>query len=141
MAKIIIKTLNFIVKFKWIFILIIIIFIGIFYKITNPYEVKFLPKCAFFTFTGYQCPGCGSQRALHDLLNFKILEALKENSLLVLSLPYIFFGAYLDLKKEKPQKLQKIQSKLYQDKALIVVFFIILFFWIFRNFNFYHQIF
>lgn len=141
MATIITKILNFIVKFKWLFILIIIIIVGVFYKITNPYEVNYLPKCTFYTITGYQCPGCGSQRALHDILNLNFISALKENFLLVISLPYIFFGAFLDLKKKKSAKLKKIQNIFYENNALIVIFFIIIFFWIFRNFKFYHQLF
>ncbi len=40
------------------------------------------PKCMFRVFTGYQCPGCGSQRALHALLHGHLAEAVHYNAAL-----------------------------------------------------------
>lgn len=47
------------------------------------------PACPFRTFTGMLCPGCGSQRALHDLLHGHVSEAWGHNALLVTSLPLL----------------------------------------------------
>ena len=33
------------------------------------------PVCAFKYLTGYDCPGCGSQRAFHALLHGRVAEA------------------------------------------------------------------
>lgn len=55
----------------------------------------FFPKCPFLWLSGWKCPGCGSQRAVHHLLHGEITEALRLNFLLVLSLPYVLFGLVL----------------------------------------------
>ncbi|WP_225974845.1 DUF2752 domain-containing protein [Arachidicoccus ginsenosidivorans] len=52
-------------------------------------DSSWFPKCPFRSLTGLQCPGCGSQRAIHDLLNLDILGAFRENALMVVSIPYI----------------------------------------------------
>lgn len=41
-----------------------------------------MPQCVFRRLTGWQCPGCGSQRALHALLHGRVAEAWSYNRLL-----------------------------------------------------------
>ncbi len=54
----------------------------------------YMPRCAFHESTGLYCPGCGSQRAFHQLLQGRLLEALDYNPLAVLLGPVmVFFGA------------------------------------------------
>jgi hypothetical protein len=36
--------------------------------------------CPFHSLTGLLCPGCGSMRALHDLMNLRIGEAVRHNA-------------------------------------------------------------
>jgi hypothetical protein len=54
----------------------------------NPAESAFYPGCVFYKTTGLLCPGCGSLRALHQLLHGHILAALRFNALLVFSVPF-----------------------------------------------------
>lgn len=54
----------------------------------NPGEYGFYPFCVFHRTTGLLCPGCGSLRALHQLLHGHILEAFRLNALFVSSLPF-----------------------------------------------------
>ena len=44
------------------------------------------------TSTDIKCPGCGSQRAIHSLLNLDIKSAFGYNPLLVCTLPYIIMA-------------------------------------------------
>ncbi len=134
------KIITKIIKYKWIFISVIVIITGIVYKLYDPYSVKFFPKCQFYTITGYQCPGCGSQRAIHDLLNLNFAGAVKENFLFVLSIPYLLLGAFFDLKIEYKKKWNKFYDFFFGYKAIIFIFFFIIFFWIIRNFAFYHRL-
>lgn len=60
----------------------------IFYTL-DPSVCRLFPRCPFLSLTGWECPGCGSQRALHSLLHLHIIDALHYNVLLVLSIPYI----------------------------------------------------
>jgi len=57
--------------------------------IFNPSEYGFFPKCLFFVATGFYCPGCGATRALHHLLNGRVIQAFGMNPLLFLSLPFL----------------------------------------------------
>lgn len=58
----------------------------------DPAEKNVLPGCPFHELTGLYCPGCGSCRALHQLLNGHLGAALELNPLTVLALP--FLGVY-----------------------------------------------
>src|ERR1022692_1618722 len=66
-----------------------------FFFLVNPSSVMFLPRCPLYTTTGIYCPGCGSTRALHELLRGHWLAALQLNALFTLSLPCLgIFGLY-----------------------------------------------
>lgn len=53
----------------------------------NPTQYGFYPVCYFHAITGLSCPGCGSLRAMHQLLHGHVVEAARLNLLLVLCLP------------------------------------------------------
>ena len=55
----------------------------------DPASTGLFPKCMFLQFTGYKCPGCGSQRAVHAMLNGDFATAWRMNAMLVASLPVI----------------------------------------------------
>lgn len=57
----------------------------------NPETVKFYPRCPSLLLTGYQCPGCGTLRALHALLHGRLLQAWHYNPALIVGLPIVFF--------------------------------------------------
>lgn len=54
-------------------------------------------RCPFNWMTGWYCPGCGGQRALHSLLHGNIRAALRANGLAVLIFAPAVFYAYLRL--------------------------------------------
>ena len=53
----------------------------------DPAHYDFYPSCIFRSITGLNCPGCGSLRAIHELLHGDIIAAARLNLLLVLSVP------------------------------------------------------
>ncbi len=55
--------------------------------LVDPAHCPFYPQCVFHRVTGWNCPGCGSLRAMHQLLHGHLLTALRDNVLLMLSLP------------------------------------------------------
>jgi hypothetical protein len=83
--------------------------------------------------TSLDCPGCGSQRAIHHLLNLEIGRAFYANALLVLFIPYILFGAMFDFFRIENKTLQKIKNIFYGTTAIWIVFGIIISYWILRN--------
>jgi hypothetical protein len=54
----------------------------------DPAHYGFYPICYLHALTGLNCPGCGSTRAVHELLHGHLLAAARLNLLLVLSLPH-----------------------------------------------------
>ncbi|MGH9508790.1 MAG: DUF2752 domain-containing protein [Terriglobales bacterium] len=57
----------------------------------NPATAGFFPPCPFFTLTGWYCPGCGSLRALHQILHGHLGTAFDLNPLLILALPFVAY--------------------------------------------------
>jgi hypothetical protein len=53
----------------------------------NPSEHSFYPICLLHATTGLQCPGCGSLRALHQILHGNVVAAFKFNPITVLAVP------------------------------------------------------
>jgi len=56
-----------------------------------PESGRFLPRCLLHETTGLHCSGCGGQRAVHALLQGRVLAALGYNALLVLALPFVLY--------------------------------------------------
>lgn len=54
----------------------------------DPNSHSFYPTCLFHQMTGLLCPGCGSLRAMHQLLHGHIATAFRFNPLLMLGLPF-----------------------------------------------------
>ena len=55
----------------------------------DPSKAWLMPKCPLHEATGWNCPGCGTTRALHALLHADLGAALAFNPLMVLSLPLL----------------------------------------------------
>ncbi len=55
----------------------------------NPATAGFYPTCPFLTLTGWYCPGCGSLRAMHQLLHGNLGAAFDLNPLLLMTLPLV----------------------------------------------------
>jgi hypothetical protein len=76
-------------RLKAIFLLGIGIIAIIFLYIFNPSGSIIYPPCPFHALTGFYCPGCGSLRALHQLVHGHLLKAFGLNPLMILSLPFL----------------------------------------------------
>ena len=57
----------------------------------DPLESSFFPPCVFFVSTGWLCPGCGSTRMLHELLNGHLVRAFSLNPATFLLLPILSY--------------------------------------------------
>lgn len=58
----------------------------------DPATSGIFPPCPVFYLTGWYCPGCGSLRALHQLLHGNLPAAWAMNPLTVLLLPFVCYG-------------------------------------------------
>lgn len=72
----------------WVFVLLLLGGV-VFYATIDPTKHFWIPQCPFRLLTGWSCPACGVQRALHALLNGRFAEALSYNYLFIFSIPYV----------------------------------------------------
>lgn len=92
---------------------------------------KFFPKCPFLAITGLKCPGCGTQRALHAMLNGNFAAAVSYNALLLVAIPLIALYSIADLVKKRYPTLDKVLN----HPATIIALLVIVVAWcIMRNF-------
>lgn len=113
-------------------IALILLGLLIVYYSLDPAKYSIFPKCPFYWLTGYKCPGCGSQRAVHHLLILDFKAAFRDNPLLVVSIPYIWGGFLFDY-TSLANKIPGVRKVLYGKTAIIIVFVIVLTYWIVRN--------
>ena len=115
---------------KWIFVVIILLIKG-YYFFLNPYEQEyFFISCPFYKITGYQCSGCGSQRAFHEILHLNFKEAFHQNALVLIAIPYFSLIFFTSFHQEKYAKLRQL---LIGKKTILILFIFIILFGIFRN--------
>lgn len=97
----------------------------------NPATELFVP-CPFYLITGFYCPGCGSQRAIHLLLHGDILGAFRFNPLMVLTLPILIYG--LGTTMTNWIFGTSYRFMLFYNKLFIFGFFgLALIYWVLRN--------
>lgn len=54
-----------------------------------PSQFNFYPKCMMYQWTGLHCPGCGGTRAVHELSQGRLQDAIRMNALVILFLPIL----------------------------------------------------
>jgi hypothetical protein len=122
-------------KIKYIGILLAALLLAFLYFFVNPSQVNYFPKCPLYATTGIYCPGCGSQRATHELLHFHILGVIKQNLLYLFGLLLLFYHLLITSINYFFNK--KIYNYLYYPKTPWIILIIILVFWILRNLPYY----
>ena len=91
----------------------------------DPGRYHFYPVCYFHRATGMLCAGCGSLRALHQLLHGHVVTAFRFNPLLITALPFVgWFGARqtLRLARHEPAALRVRPVWLWALVAVLVGF-------------------
>jgi len=120
-------------RFKILIFSIIALILVVIYGLIDPSTSHFFPKCPVKSLTHYDCPGCGSQRAIHALLNFEFREAFRQNALLVLALPYLTLGVFFNLIKKPSENMMRWRNRLFGHHATLIVLGIVIAFAVLRN--------
>jgi hypothetical protein len=112
----------------FISILAIIACIGaIIVKKYNPEEHSFFIPCIFYKLTGIKCAGCGMTRAIHNLLNGRIKEAIWYNLMLLPSAVIFSYSTYRYLRyiiKDEPIVNKPLDIILKIFLVVIIIFMI-----------------
>ncbi len=61
-------------------------------RLFDPATSGIFPPCPVHYLTGWYCPGCGSLRAIHQLLHGNLRAAWALNPLTVVLLPFLTYG-------------------------------------------------
>jgi hypothetical protein len=97
----------------------------------DPASAGFYPSCPFRTLTGWQCPGCGSLRGLHQLLRGNFLDAFRLNPLMVVALPVVgslwAANSWRELRSQTPIAVRIPSSWIWAFVLITCVF------WVLRN--------
>jgi hypothetical protein len=100
-------------------------------EVFDPATSGIFPPCPVRYLTGWYCPGCGSLRAIHQLLHGNLRAAWALNPLTVVLLPFLTYGlASFALFKLREQELPQPYLRASWIRALCVV---IILFGIARN--------
>ena len=111
-------------------IVALLLVFGLIYYALDPASSQLFPQCIFLSLTGYKCPGCGSQRAIHALLNGDVVGAFRYNALLLIAVPWIALCLYAESRRVRnPRQYARLNAPL-----LIWLFLaILLLWWLLRN--------
>lgn len=110
---------------------VIAVIVLLFLALVDPATTIFAPKCMFKYLTGYDCPACGIQRAIHTLLNGDVVTALRYNYFLLISIPYFLAVAITTFCKS--EIVSKMSYYVQHPKVVKVVLALIILWWIMRN--------
>ena len=101
----------------------------------DPAEGNFYPPCPFHRLTGLHCPGCGSLRAVHQLLHGHWAAAFSLNPVMVSLLPvllYVFLSKILEAVRGRG-----LPRFFVPAPFIWILLGVIVLFWIMRNIPFY----
>ncbi|MBO4916312.1 MAG: DUF2752 domain-containing protein [Bacteroidales bacterium] len=100
------------------------------YTVFDPSETAYFPKCPFFWLTGLKCPGCGSQRAMHQLLTLHFGEAFRNNAFMVIAIPLILFLLVAELFRDRWPRLNRLGNSPTLSWSILAA---VLLWWLLRN--------
>lgn len=97
---------------------------AIVYLALNDPETSPAPRCLFNAITGYDCPGCGSQRAIHALLQGRVADAWRYNAAMFFAVPLAVMYVVA------PRRWDKVIYSMWFALGIVVAF---IFWWVYRN--------
>jgi len=110
--------------------IVLLLVFGLIYYALDPASSGLFPRCTFLTLTGYKCPGCGSQRAIHALLHGDVAGAFGHNALLLVSMPWIALCLYAETCRTRNPRLS---ARLSAPLLVWLFLAMVLLWWLLRN--------
>lgn len=111
-------------------VIAVLLVLGFIYYVLDPATSNVFPQCTFLSLTGYKCPGCGSQRAIHALLNGDVKAAFGYNAMLLVAIPWIALCLFAEGQRiRRPRLYARLNAPLLIWSFLVMV----LAWWLLRN--------
>ena len=102
--------------------------------VLDPSEGSFYPPCPFHRLTGLYCPGCGSLRAVNQMLHGNLAAAFGLNPLMVLSLPFL---GYCLISPRVHAVTKRAPAGFIPAFWIWLILLVIILYWVLRNLPFY----
>ena len=109
---------------------LLVLGIIVIYLVFDPTQCDLFPKCPFLMLTGLKCPGCGSQRVVHALLNGDVATAWHHNAFMVAMLPVMVLYVASEISRKRLNRLYRLLNSIW---AVWIVFAVVMLWWILRN--------
>lgn len=109
--------------------------LAVLFFVLDPARHNLFPRCVFNSITGYYCPGCGSQRALHSLLHLDFAGVVSYNFLFLPAALLILYH-YLHPVFNRIFKW-KLPNIFYFKSTPFIILGVVVIFWILRNIPYY----
>lgn len=103
---------------------------GFIYYALDPSTSGAFPQCYFLSLTGYKCPGCGCQRAVHALLHGDVAGAFRYNAFLMVAIPWIALSLFAESRRTRNPRLY---ARLNPELLMWLLLAAALIWWILRN--------
>ena len=103
---------------------------GFIYYALDPSTSGAFPQCFFLSLTGYKCPGCGIQRAVHALLHGDVAGAFRYNAFLMVAIPWIALCLFAESRRTRNPRLY---ARLNPELLMWLLLAAVLIWWILRN--------
>jgi len=112
-------------------VVVVVVLVGMVYYVLDPAaSTSLFPRCPFLEFTGFKCPGCGSQRAIHSLLHGDVSAAWHYNAMMLVSLPVLAVCLYGEaVRTSHPRRYARINS----PRLIMLLLVAVLAWWVLRN--------
>lgn len=120
-----------IAKRKAVLYLLSFLILGLAFYFIQPLRLSLTLPCPVHLFTGLHCPGCGSQRAIQSTVNGNIVQAFAWHPLILPTLAILFINWFAVIFKVSWPFSSQLAP--YSGKLIMLLFFIFLGFFIFRN--------
>lgn len=109
---------------------LVMLVLGFIYYALDPSTSDAFPRCSFLSLTGYKCPGCGGQRAVHALLNGDVAGAFRYNALLMIAVPWMGLCLFAESRRTRNPRLY---ARLNPELLMSLFLALTLSWWLLRN--------
>ena len=114
----------------WVVALMAATLLIYYYYTADPAASAMAPKCTFKLLTGWDCPGCGSQRAFHALLHGQVARAWHYNAFIFFAVPIAIFYAIVETGR---RRWPRFHAACIHPAVLIPIALAIIAWWLLRN--------
>jgi len=109
---------------------LVMLVLGFIYYALDPSTSDAFPRCSFLSLTGYKCPGCGGQRAVHALLNGDVAGAFRFNALLMIAVPWMGLCLFAESRRTRNPRLY---ARLNPELLMWLFLALTVSWWLLRN--------